>query len=247
LVNSDPAQIVILDQNETELRVFQFVKDRLSMVRGPIDGQPHSQMLEGHAYDFLARWEGDSLFFEIQPGAGDLVGQDWRRRQLMRLAKGGETMSVKCTRVAPHAGTYRETWEKQDPLRAETAFDARRKLDDPNAVPRGVEGNFFRGWMGFAFNDVPMAEREYLTIIDKKNLPELREEACANLTKVYERNGLFRKDLPLCKKGDRAFYKKLAEYPDVSVSQRGYARVPTDRDSEGRLMLPVNAAGKDAS
>lgn len=33
----------------------------------------------------------------------------------------------------------------------------------------------------------------------------------------------------------------------MSVTQRGYARVQTGRDSEGRIMLPVNAAGKDAS
>jgi hypothetical protein len=250
LVNSDPAQIVILDQNETDLRVFQFVKDRLGMVRGPIDGRTHSQMVDGHACDFLARWDGDSLLFEIKPGSGDSIGQDWHSQHLMSLGRNGESMSVKRTRVAPRAGAFRETWQKQDPIRAETAstaFDARLKLDDAGAVPSGVEGNFFRGWMGFAFNDAPMAEREYLAIIDKKTPSELREEACASLTKVYERNGIFRKDLPLCKKGDRAFYKKLAEYPDVSVTQRGYARVHVGRDSEGRLMLPVNVAGNDAS
>jgi hypothetical protein len=193
LRNSNPAQIVILDQNETELRVFQFVKDRLGLVRGPIDGQPHSQLVNGHACDFLARRDGNSLFFEIKPGAGDSIGQDWHSRHLMSLGRNGESMSVKCTRAAPRPGTFRETWQKQDPIRAENAFDARLKLDDASAGPSGVEGNFFRGWMGFAFNDAPMAEREYLAIIDKKTPYEPREEACANLTKVYERNGLFAK------------------------------------------------------
>jgi hypothetical protein len=66
LMNSDPPQIMIIDQSDTELRVFQFTEDRLGMVKGPIDGQPHSQTVDGAACDFLAQWVGDALFFETQ-------------------------------------------------------------------------------------------------------------------------------------------------------------------------------------
>jgi predicted aspartyl protease len=249
LPGGHPPQIVIIDQNETGLRVFQFIEDRLAMVKGPIDGQPHSQIMDGAPCDFLARWEGDSLFFETRRPAQDSAGPAADTRYLMRLASDGAAMSVKRTGV-PAPGAFSEKWEKQDPLHPETfltGFDGRHKLDDPSTGLTGVEGNRLRGWMAYAFNDAPQAEREYLAIIDKKPPSEFRDEARANLTYVYARNGMVRKALQSCAKGDRAFYKQLAKYPEISVTHRGYARVQAARDPDGRIMLPVSAAGKDAS
>ncbi len=238
LPNSDPPQIMVVDQIETELRVFQFIEDHLAMVKGPIDGLPHSQIVDGSPCDFLARWEGDSLLFETK--------RDTRIQYLMHLAADGKTILVERT---PALQPIPEKWERQDPLRPETfltGFDGRLKLDDRNAGLGGVERNRFRGWMGYAFNDVAQAE-EYLAVIKNKPSSQILDEARVNLTYAYARNGLVRKALQSSPKGDRAFYKRLAKYPEMSVAHREYARVQAVRDDEGRIMLPATAAGKDAS
>jgi len=239
LLNGDHPQTMIIEQNESELRVLQQVEDRLDTVKGPIDGQPHLQSAEGHPEGFLARWEGVSLFFQAKNEA-----------HLMHLAANGQTMSVKRTNVTQPA-TFREKWEKQDPLPQEdilTPFDGRRQLDDRSVDLSGVEGNRLRGWMAHAFNDVPQAERELLPIINQNPPSKFRDEARRRLAEVYQRNGMVRKALPYWGMGERTFfYKGLAKYPEMAVTQRGYARLAATHDSDGRILLPVTAAGKDAS
>jgi predicted aspartyl protease len=251
LLNGEHPQIMIIDQNETELRVFQLIEDRLSMDRGLIDGQSHSQTVDGRAWGFLARWEGDSLFFETKRDLSDSIRQVVYTQHLMRLAADGKTMNGKRTQVTPQPATFREKWAKQDPLAREdvvTPFDGRLKLDDHSTELTGVEGNRLRGWMAHAFNDVPQAERELLPIVNQEPPSKFRDEARERLAEVYVRNGMVRKALPYCRFLERTFvYDKLAKYPEMSVSHRGYARVQATRDSDGHIMLPVTAAGKEAS
>ena len=250
LLNGEHPQVIIIDQHETELRVFQFIEDRPSMVRGLIDGQPHSQIVDGAPCDFLARWEGNSLFFETKRHIHDSIGPAAYVRHLMRLAANGKTMSLERANVSPQPGTFHEKWERQDPLPREdilTPFDGRLKLDDAGAGLSGVEGNRLRGWMAYAFNDVPQAERELRAIIGQEPPSKFRDEARERLAEIYLRNGMVRKALPYCKFVERAFfYGKLAKFPEMSVTHRGYARVQAARDPEGRTMLPVSAAGKEA-
>src|SRR5271157_4011698 len=109
LLDGAPPQAMIVVQNEAGLRVSQFIGDRLGMVGGPIDGQPHAQTLDGHPCDFLARWEGDALLVEI-----DSPGQVHVRR-LMRLSPSRTSISVECTRIAPQPASISEKWQRQDP------------------------------------------------------------------------------------------------------------------------------------
>lgn len=249
LLQGGQPQIMIVDQNETELRVFQFLEDRLAIVKGPIDGHPHSQTADDRSCQFLARWEGDSLFFETKRDAEDSTSPVVSAGHLMRLAADGRTISVKRTGYAPRRETVREKWEKQDPLPGEsflTGFDRRLQSGDSTAGLDRIESNRLRGWIAHAFNDVPRAEEAYLAILGQQPSSDLRQEARTNLFEVYARNGMVRKALPYCKPADRPFYERLARLPETSVAQRGYARVQAARDSGGRLLLPVTAAGKDA-
>jgi predicted aspartyl protease len=104
-----------------------------------------------------------------------------------------------------------------------------------------------RGWIAYAFNDVPQAEREYLAIINQEPASRFRREARDNLAEIYWRNGMVQKALRYYRFVDRLFYRRFAKYPEMSVTHSGYARFQTTRDSGGHIMLPVVAAGKDAS
>jgi predicted aspartyl protease len=249
LMNGGTPQIMIVEQNDAALRIVQFIEDRPAMHTGPIDGRPHPEIVDGLPCDFLARWEGNSLFFETRPSTHAPANRVADMQRLMRLAADGETISAKRTNVTPRPDTVHEKWEKQDPPLWDTfvsGFDDRRKLDDPSTGVSGAEGNRLRGWVAYAFNDVSWAEGEFLTIINQQPAPKFRDEARQNLVQLYARNGLMRKALSYCLPADRAFYQQLAAYPEVSVTHRGYARVQVTRDPDGRILLPVSAAGKDA-
>jgi hypothetical protein len=227
LSNASPSRSLIIDQNESELRFFQFIEDRLTMVKGPIDGQPHSQTVDGSPCDFLARWEGDSLYFETKRQSRDSNTAALYTQHVMRLAN-GKAMSLQRTDVTPRPGTFRETWERQDPLSGEiflTGFDHRLKLYDRGIDLSSPEGNRLRCSIANALNDVPRAERECMAIAGKGSRSEFRDEARANLAEVYWRNGMVRKALQYWGFGTRLLYKKLAKYPEISVTHRGYARI----------------------
>jgi hypothetical protein len=128
LLNGVHAGFMIIDQNQTDLRVVQFDDDRPSMVGGPIDGQPHSQFVNGSPSDFLARWERDSLVFEVKRGAHDSIGPAVYTQHRMRLAANGKTLSLVRTNEKPQPA-FREKWERQDPQPREiplTGFDRRQ-------------------------------------------------------------------------------------------------------------------------
>ena len=244
----DP-QIDIIDQNEIELRILEFVEDRPGMLRGPIDGQPHSQTLDGNPCEFMARWEGDSLFLETKRGAHGSAAPVQVRYQL-RLDSGTGTISAKRTNIAPRPGEVSEKWERQNPPHPEnivTGFDARLKLDAPGALRNATDENLLQGLLGYAFNDVARAERGYLPIAKPKKSSPSRDAARLNLAFTYSRNGLTRKAARVCLESDRVFYKRLARYPEMTVAHRGYAQLRAAHDPEGRILLPLTIAGKDAS
>lgn len=249
LSNANPSRSMIIEQNESDLRVFQFVEDRLTMFKGPIDGQPHSRAEDGSACDFLARWEENSLYFETKLHTHDSINPVVYIQHLMRLAANGKTMSLTRTNVTPRAGTFRETWERQDPLPGEISlagFDLRLQLADRKRDLTDAAGHGLQCSIANAFNNVLQAEQECLAVINQQSASKFHGEARANLAEVYWRNGMVRKALRYWGLGERLSHGKLAKYPEVSVVHRGYARVQATRDSEGRLMLPVVAAGKDA-
>ena len=248
-------EFMLIGQNETELRVIQFVEDRPVTVRGPIDGQSRPQAGNGYACDFLARWDGDALFFETKPGqpsANYCAASHYR----MRLGPNGDTMTVERSMGTPTPAKSNENWEKQDLPISEhvlTGFELLRIRDDPSEDMRGVSGNLMNGWLGHAFNDVEQAERELLKII-RKPASEFKPDESYIATKardllvgIYQRNLLIKKARKYSIAEDRSFFVKLAKYPQISVSHRGYARLKMARDPGGRIMLPVTAGGKDAS
>jgi hypothetical protein len=249
LLEGDDPQIVIIDQNEIELRVLEFVEGRPSALRGPIDGQPHAETLEGNSCEFMARWEGDSLFLETKRGGHGSGGPVHVRYQL-RLDSNNGIILAKRTNIAPRPGTVSERWERQNPPHPEnivTGFHARLRLDATGAVLSATDENRLQGLLGYAFNDVAQAEHGYLSIANEKKPSPFRDDARLNLSYTYSRNGLWGKAARVCMKSDRAFYKQLAKYPEMTVAHRGYAQLRPTYDPEGRILLPVTIAGKDAN
>jgi hypothetical protein len=246
--SSSRSQIFILDQKETELRFYEIVNERLSMLRAPFDGQSQVQQTSGSACELLTRWKGNALFLETKrPGHGSVAPA--QVQYLLHLSADGATISVTRTGIAPAQKAVSERWERQDPPHLEnslTGFDERLELESPK--PHGAEEDGrLRGWLGYAFNDVVQAERGCLPIINRKGPWQLREDARLSLVYTYERNGLFGKAAQVCLKGDRDFYRKLASYPEISVDHRDYAQLQAAHDPDGRLLLPVTVAGKSAS
>jgi hypothetical protein len=245
---SNPSQIFILDQTETEVRFFEAVNKRLSMLRAPFDGQPHVQETNGSTCELLARWEGGALFLETKrPGNGSVAPA--QARYLLHPGGDRATIFVTRTGISPAQKTASERWSRQDPPHPETSltgFDARRELESPK--PRGAqEESRLQGWLGYAFNDIERTERGYLPIMNGRGSAQQREEARVSLVYTYERNGMFGKAAEVCLKGDRDFYRRLAKYPEMFVEHRGYAQLPASHDPEGRLLLPVTIAGQSAS
>lgn len=239
-------QAVIIDQTETDVRFVEFAGDRLRMLRGPIDGQPHWNGPDTAPCSLRAQWQGDSLFLETECRAHDTAAAS-HVQYVLRLERDGETVRAKRTSLAPTAATADERWERQDPPHPEltlTGFDMRRTLDA--AGLEVAEGSQIQGLLGYAFNDVTEAERGYLHTAKAKRASQDREEAILNLTYTYARNGLIRKALQVCPKADRAFYKQLAKYPEMTVAHHGESRLQSARDPEGRLLIPMTIAGKDA-
>jgi hypothetical protein len=246
--SSGRSQIFILDQKETELRFFEIVNERLSMLSAPFDGQSHVQQTNGLPCELLTRWEGDALFLETKrPGDRSVAPE--QVQYLLHLSADGATISVTRTGIAPAQKTISERWERQDsphPKNFYTGFDARLERESPKPLGTEEESRL-QGWLGYAFNDIVRAERGYLPIINRKGPSQLRADAQSSLVYTYERNGLFGKAAQVCLKGDRGFYKKLARYPEMSVDHRDYAQLQAAHDSEGRLLLPITIAGRSAT
>ena len=194
LLDADPLRSEIIEQNESELRVFRFTEDRWTMVKRAIDGQPHSQIVDGDLCDFLARWKGNALYFETKRDTHGSTSAVVQMLHLMRLAA-GKTMSLTRTIVTRQPGTVREKWERQDPLPREiflTGFDRRLKLD---ADRNSIAGHDVQCSQANAFNDVSRAEQECLAIINKQSASKFHGEARVNLAEVYWSNGMVRKAL----------------------------------------------------
>lgn len=237
LDGSDPPEIHIVQQSETQLRIVIFVDNengkRIMDVKGPIDGQMHSQTVNGAPCVFTARWDGETLYWETWLDSHDGVHQN---RRLMQLSADGKAITARRTRVAPGPEeTWTETWDKQDPpvaARHPSAFAARDIGNAPLADPNGMDGALARGAVAAAFNDLPQLERELLPLVGKN--PKAPQAEIA-------------RPLLECDGGRCAFLEKLSGYPEPSVVHRDYARVPSAPGHNGELMLPVSVDGKDAA
>lgn len=252
LDGTDPPEIYLVEQSEAQLRIVMFVANdagvRTLDVKGPIDGQMHSQTVNGAPCVFTARWEGDTLYWETWRDPSEGVRHN---RRFMQLSADGKVVTARRTRVAPGPEeTWTEKWEKQDPpLTAShpTAFAAREMVNAPRAGRTAMDGAFARGALAAAFNDVPQLERELLPIVRENPKAPQAEWARTLLEVVYERNGQVRKALQYCDDRDRAFLEKLSRYPEPSVAHRDYARVQAAPGYGRTLILPLSAAGKDAA
>jgi len=248
LSQSRPAQFVLIDQSATRLRLLEFFGDHLGTFQAPIDGRPHPQTIEGRRCEFLARWEGDALFFETKQPAGEGGGVA-DVRHLARLGKDGMVLSVKRVSVTPRPATAMQKWMRQDApagAASDTGFDYRRRLEKTGAELSGEEAHRVRGAVACAFNDVAAAERELLPLVNQRPPSPYREEARQGLWETYVVNGMMKQALPYTTARNRGFYAELARRPEMQVRHRAPAHIRMTRDSEGRLLLPVSLGGKDA-
>ena len=252
LDGTDPPEIYIVEQSQTQLRIVMFVDNaagrRMLDVKGPIDGQVHSQTVNGAPWFLTARWDGDTLYWETWLNSPDGVLHNWR---LMQLSADGKAITARRTRAAPGPEeTWTEKWERQDPpvtASHPTAFAAREMVNAPRADRTGMDGALARGALAAAFNDLPQLERELLPLIRENPKAPQAESARTLLEAVYERNGQVRQALKYCDGGRCAFLEKLGSYPEPSVAHRGYASVQAAPGHNGELMLPVSVAAKDAA
>ena len=164
LDGTDPPEIYIVEQSQTQLRIVMFVDNaagrRILDVKGPIDGQVHSQTVNGAPWFLTARWDGDTLYWETWLNSPDGVLHNWR---LMQLSADGKAITARRTRVAPGPEeTWTEKWERQDPpvtASHPTAFAAREMVNAPRADRTGMDGALARGALAAAFNDLPQGAR----------------------------------------------------------------------------------------
>lgn len=252
LDGTDPPEIYIVEQSEAQLRIVMFMDNeagkRILDVKGPIDGQMHSQTVNGAPCVFTARWDGDTLYWETWLTSRDGVRQN---RRLMQLSADGKAITARRTRVAPGPEeTWTERWEKQDPTATESIYNTFAYRDVVN-LPRedrtGMDWALARGAVAAAFNDLPQLERELLPLVRKNPESPQAERARTFLEAVYERNGQVRQALQYCGGGRCAFLEKLSRYPEPSVAHHDYASVHAPPGHYGELVLPLSVAGKDAA
>jgi len=252
LNNTVPPEIYVVEHSDSQFRIVMFVDNdagvRTLDVKGPIDGQPHPQTVNGSPCVFTARWEGDTLYWETRRETRDGVRHN---RRFMQLSADGRVVTARRTRVMPAPQeTWTETWEKQDPPLAEshtTGFALRNKVYASGESLAGREGAILRGVVAVAFNDLPQAERELLPILRQEPNDSVLDPVREILSDLYGRTGQPRKALEYCNPGEREYFEQISKYPDVSVTRRGCARVQALRGHDGALILPLVAAGKDAA
>ena len=252
LDGTDPPEIYIVEQSETQLRIAMFVDNeagkRILDVKGPIDGQMHSQTVNGAPCVLTVRWDGGTLYWETWLNSPDGVRQN---RRLMQLSADGKVITARRTRVAPGPEeTWTEKWEKQDPpitASNPSSFAFRDMVNAPRANLTGMDGALAQGALAAAFNDLPQLERELLPLVRKNPKAPQAELARTLLEAVYERNGQVLQALQYCGGGKCAFLEELSRYPEPSVVHRDYASVQAAPGHNGELMLPVSVAGKDAA
>ena len=253
---TDPPEIYVVNQDAFQMRIVMVIDDdagaRIVSVRGPIDGRPHSQTSDGAPCVFTARWEGDALYWETDrhPATGPL-----HNRRTMTLSDDQSTITVQRTRVAPApVETWSEVWRRQDGPHLETAglpayftgFGLRDMLYGKGPPLAGADGQLVRGLMASLFNDTADAERELLPLLRDPSAANHAEMVRELLFLLYERNSQVRKAAAVSTDASRSLWEARAELPELSVEQRGYARVPREPSRDGRIRIPLQAGGKDA-
>ena len=234
------AEYYIVDQNPERLRVIMIIQDQIGTrtldMQGPIDGQPHAQPVTGSRGTFQAHWDGDTLNWETRRETPDGV---LHNRRSMRLSPDGHTITARRTRVAPAPEeTFTETWKRQDPvLPPTTCFQDRDAALAPEATP------LERGMAAARFHFRELAERDLLPVI--RGAPNSRDAQAARsaLVDLYVRGG--QTGLALAQQPD-AFFKALARRPELSVVRRAPSVLRYTPESDGRIGVPVTAAGKPA-
>ena len=249
VVRGDNREFILIQQKEADVAFVEFAQGRPFTLKAAINGQPQRQTLNGAPCEPLAKWDNDDLHFEVKPGAGGT-----HVRYILRLAAGGETASVYRTTFAITPATFIEKWERQDGPELQPAvngFELLRARVNPGPPKSLLEKHLETGKLGYAFNDIPLAEREFTTIIREEGNSTLKgdersvyDHARELLTRLYLRNGMIKKASLYSTALNRSFLGKFAKYPEAVVLHRGYARIPYTRDPGGHFILPVMAAGK---
>lgn len=239
---NDPPEIYVVNQDASQLRIVMVLDDdagaRIVSLRGPIDGRPHPQT----SGVFTARWQGDALDWETNTGAR-------HNRRMMTLSDDQSTITVQRPRE-----TSSEVWRRQDGPHLEadglpayfTGFALRDMLYRKGAPLAGSDGHLVRGMMASLFNDTAVAERELLPLLRDPSADHA-DTVRDLLFLLYERNNQVRKAAPVTTEESRSLWEARGEFPEMSVEQRGYARVTRRPSPDGRIRIPLLAAGKDAS
>jgi predicted aspartyl protease len=245
--DSRSSTVYVIEQNDGQLRIAMFIEDSLGArildFKGPVDGQPHEQALNGSAGSFRAAWEGDAIGFETWRDTSDGVRHI---RRVMNLSADGKTIAVQWTRISPlpeESGT--ETWQKQDPKPGDQNLFAARDLLEKVHGP-SAEVNVAWGMLATAFNDTVRAERVLVPLIRKNKSSQTAKDARQALIELYSRNSQVKKAVAQCDPDGCDLLRQLRHYPELSVAHRGYARVQATRKPDGKILLPVIAAGKKA-
>ena len=244
--SADSSEIVLIRQSADQVRIIMFVDDsigkRILDVKGPLDGSPQPQTVDGSPCTFMARWDGNSLAWETRR---DTAAGVLHNRRAMTLSDDGNQIAAHRTRLSPSpTESFDEKWERQDRSLEVTPFTFRDLIRTQAGELTKSQLALARGAQEVGFRDMKNAQRDLLDLIRKN--PGSREASDARelLETGYQIGGQVRRALAQCT-SDCGFLKSLSHYPEMSVAHRGHATLTYSTERDGRVRIPVTAGGQE--